>query len=79
MVSQVWRGPKFLGYPPGVLPTETYCHDAMAAPLRSLVRVLKEIRAGRFRPDMTCSGVLQGPLLARQEERDDVSLWGLGL
>ena len=37
---------------------ECYSRDALAAPLRSLVTVLRQVRAGTFRPDETRSGAL---------------------
>lgn len=42
---------------PGATVAETYARDAMAAPLRELLRVLAAVRANTFCPDATRSGM----------------------
>ena len=38
---------------------EAYSRDSLAGPLRTLVTTIAEIRAGKFKPDVTRSGQLQ--------------------
>ncbi|CAE7744872.1 unnamed protein product [Symbiodinium sp. CCMP2592] len=51
---------RLLGYhlDPSACSAETYARDALAAPLRLLVRMLDDVREGRFDPDATRSGMI---------------------